>query len=85
MAESLSSQQSLTGSSVTITQKYNHRISAIGLDETTTPTWLGGISLPPLGPDAVLPTHVGVPDEAADVAEQLAEAHVSGVVDGIVE
>ena len=48
-------------------------------------TWLGGVRLAPLGPDAVVPARAGVLDEAAQVAEELGEGHGAGLVDGVVE
>lgn len=48
-------------------------------------TWLRRVALASLGSDAVVPTGVGVLDEAAQVAEELAEGHVAGLVDGVVE
>lgn len=38
-----------------------------------------------LGTEAVLPAYCGVLDEARDIAEQLAEAHVGCMVHGVVE
>lgn len=51
----------------------------------TEASWSGGVGLPPLGAEAVLPAHVGTVHEAADVVEELAEAHAVGVVDGVVK
>lgn len=48
-------------------------------------TRLRGVHLAPLGSQAVLPADIRVLDEAADVAEELAEAHTSSVVHGVVE
>lgn len=48
-------------------------------------TGLRGVRLAPLGSQTVLPADVWVLDEASDVAEELAEAHVGGVVHRVVE
>lgn len=39
----------------------------------------------PFGTEAVFPADSRILDEASNVSEQLAEAHVGGVVHGIVE
>lgn len=48
-------------------------------------TWLRRVALASLGSDAVVPAGVGVLDEAAQAAEELAEGHEAGLVDGVVE
>lgn len=48
-------------------------------------TWFRGVRLSPFGTEAVFPAYRGVLDEASDMAEQLAEAHVGCVVHGVVE
>ena len=48
-------------------------------------TWLRRVALASLGSDAEVPAGVGVLDEAAQVAEELAEGHAAGLVDGVVE
>lgn len=53
--------------------------------DPTAPTWLGGIHLSSLGPDAVLPTYSLVLHILRQILEELAEGHVCSLVNGVVE
>lgn len=48
-------------------------------------TWLRCVALASLGSNAVVPASVGVLDEVSQVAEELGEGHLTGLVDRVVE
>lgn len=49
------------------------------------PTWLWCVSPAPLGSYTVIPPGIGVLDKFPHVLEQLAEGHLAGLIDGVVE
>lgn len=48
-------------------------------------TWQGCVGLASLGTDAVVPACVWVLNKASQVAEELSEGRVPGLIDGIIE
>lgn len=48
-------------------------------------TWLCCVGLSSLGSDTVVPSGVGVLDEASKIVEELGEGHVAGLIDSVIE